>query len=478
MERKIDVNRLLKSELVYELLIRGSPANDTVAILRKNLRKLLRLEAEDPSFTRTPHNIPFEEDVREIESSIEHLDAWLENSDSGKPIPVVETKVVHIIGRLENSTPSDDNEKQIRDDLLNVVNTSFAKYRCGLIPITTNATPAMSNLATSFQSLSLNNSNVSSASSFVMSTLPTGTTCSVTASTTPVVSSVVTPVASALPFPSALPSMPTEIRKSTPVVKWGITFTGDKSQSVNAFLEHVEELKCARNVSRQQLFREAFDLFKDRALVWFRANRDSFNSWSEIESALRDEYLPPDYDDVLIREIERRTQGSSESLGVYVAVMKNMFARLSEKLKEDKQIKIIRRNLTPFYQTHLGLVEVPSLKELIRLGKLIEQKKVAMENYVPPCRKRTDLEPDLAYLDVKVDVATVESKSPVQNIPSPTSRPVEVTSSNVCWNCGSREHYARNCTRPKARNYCYRCGRPHVTVNTCPQCSGNELRRQ
>lgn len=477
MARKIDVNRLLKSELGYELLIRGSPANNTVAVLRQNLRQLLRLEAEDPSFKRTPHNIPFVDDVREIEGSIEHLSSWLENSDSGKPIPVIETKFIHIIGRLQNSTPSDDNERKIRDDLLNDVNVSFAEYQYGLIQTTSNVTPSMANVVASVQSLSLSNSDVSSALSFSMSTLPTGTTCSVSAPHAPVISAVVPSAASALPFSSVLPSVPTEIRKSTPVVKWGISFTGDKCQSVNAFLEHVEELKCARNVSREQLFREAFDLFKDRALVWFRANRDSFNSWSDIESALREEYLPPDYDDVLIREIERRTQGSSESLGVYVAVMKNMFARLSEKLIEVKQIKIIRRNLTPFYQTHLGLVEIPSLKELIRLGKLIEQKKVAMENYVPPSRKKTDLEPDLAYLDVRVDVATVESKY-VENTPSQIPRQAEGTSPNVCWNCGSREHYARNCARPKVRNYCYRCGKPNVTVYTCPRCSGNELRRQ
>lgn len=44
--------------------------------------------------------------------------------------------------------------------------------------------------------------------------------------------------------------------------------------------------------------------------------------------------LPADYNDKLIDEIKKRTQGPTETMGIYLAIMKNMFNRLTVPVTE------------------------------------------------------------------------------------------------------------------------------------------------
>ncbi|KAG5884121.1 hypothetical protein JTB14_009176 [Gonioctena quinquepunctata] len=85
--------------------------------------------------------------------------------------------------------------------------------------------------------------------------------------------------------------------------KWDCKFSGEKRGfSLSAFLERVEELRIARHVSKDILLES--DL-------------------------LREEYLSPKYNEKLFEEINKRTQGPDESMGIYLAVMAGYFNRLT-----------------------------------------------------------------------------------------------------------------------------------------------------
>lgn len=456
MAYRLDVDRLVKAELQYELSIRGVTVEDNVATLRKALRKAVKSEAAS-SILSYISPFSFEDDYKAINNSIENLQTLLENCSFGKRVQAVETKIVHIVGRIKNSQPGNDCQIKSREELLSTMDEVIENYEMELKRFSGPSEESMTSML-EIGSLRIGSPEVPIIES---SGLPAATPAVVTVS------------------PISKVSIPVSLGKPIPLVKWGISFTGDKSQSVNSFLERVGELRVARNVSEVQLLREAFDLFKEKALVWFRANRDDFSSWKELETALREEYLPPDYDEVLLKEIERRTQGHNESLGIYVAVMKNMFSRLNEKLSEVRQLKIMRRNLTPFFQTHLGLTDITTVRELIRYGKIVEEKRVNIENYVPPSRKKSDIEPDLAFLDTRSNLATIESVPYPSHSYTPRSRDVGRNKVSVCWNCQSPRHLARECTVPQTRNYCYLCGEPNFTSRSCPKCtSGNGPRGQ
>jgi hypothetical protein len=121
--------------------------------------------------------------------------------------------------------------------------------------------------------------------------------------------------------PWELQSSPTVQRPpSVPISKWNVKYSGDdRDMSLSAFLARVEELMVARHATKQDLFDCAIDLFSGKALIWYRANRKNATDWNSLVTLLRGQFQPADYNDRLFDEIRQRTQGSDETIGLYLA---------------------------------------------------------------------------------------------------------------------------------------------------------------
>lgn len=57
-------------------------------------------------------------------------------------------------------------------------------------------------------------------------------------------------------------------------------------------------------------------------------------------------------------------QGPKETLGVFVSNMTGLFSRLAEEVSEERKLKIMRKNLSPFYLETLALQQVLSSKKM------------------------------------------------------------------------------------------------------------------
>lgn len=253
-------------------------------------------------------------------------------------------------------------------------------------------------------------------------------------------------------------------RKLVPVSQWGLKFSGADNMSINAFIERVVELKDARNATDHDLWRYAIDLFDGEALIWYRANREYANNWADLVILLKRTFQKPFYQEELLLEINSRTQGKEESVIIYIAVMQNMFNRLPNKLAEQEKLKIILKNLQPYYQRALCRDEIYSISDLINVLRIIERTKVNCDNFQEPKNFRSILEPDLAY------------KSPVEGsdvfeVKEMASKPTDVIKMR-CWNCRETGHLFRGCPLPKQRLFCFRCGRFGITSKDCT-CKGN-----
>lgn len=96
------------------------------------------------------------------------------------------------------------------------------------------------------------------------------------------------------------------------------------------------------------------------------------------------------------------------------------FSRISFDISKHVKLKILLRNISPFYQNQLSLVNVVPIVELRRLGKRLEASKEAVQDYVPPSRKTSVLEPDLAYIKSSPSVDSCEMFTSVTSGPSQT----------------------------------------------------------
>ncbi|KAK9751650.1 RNase H-like domain found in reverse transcriptase [Popillia japonica] len=130
------------------------------------------------------------------------------------------------------------------------------------------------------------------------------------------------------------------------------------------------------------------------------------------------------------------------------------------------------KNLSPFYQSQLGLTDINSISDLLDKGRKLELRRYFVDNYVPPPRRNQTLEPDLAYLasssasTVSTDLAYLASSS------ASTVSTIEDRNERKCWNCNANGHLSAQCRQPR-RMHCYRCGeangdeRPYLTVYVC-----------
>lgn len=475
---QMDIDRLSKEELLVELNLRGLNTEGTVAMLRKTLRSVVNLESTGYSFSSP--QIPLTADeVKNFRGTVNQLKEAITSSDRTTLDVLKVRNGLNVLHRqLTSYSVFGSLSEQYLDEMKKDLELLETQFTTEFVPVTRELAqdvpedrPEVTLLDLPIPTTSSQPATVIPGSDAVESNFH----CSSPHDRRSVGFRVEQPQeAATLPtlnrdngrtseLMSGLSSfhVPNFRNKPVPVYQWRLNFDGEtNSQSISAFLEKVQEHRIARHLTEDELFDSAVDLFTGKALIWYRANRCRVRNWKELDQALREEFLPPDYHYRLLEEIKNRTQGEDEGIGVYVAVMQNLFSRLSIPPTEDYMLSTIRRNLHPFYTSHFGFTRITTLRQLISFGRQLEENRSLIKNYKPPPVSRATLEPDLAYQQP----SSVPSRALRQSI--------SAVQPSVCWNCRNSGHRFSTCSQPRQR-FCHRCGHPDVIVSTCPSCSRN-----
>lgn len=225
------------------------------------------------------------------------------------------------------------------------------------------------------------------------------------------------------------PRLPSRnVSRIVPIFKWGVQFNG--SGELMVFLERVEEMREARGVSKETLFKSAIDLFSEKALSWYRSVRSEVVSWDSLVGLLKRDFIHPDHDDMLLDKIKARKQERGEDVCIYISVMKNLFARMCESPSEEFKLKIIKRNLLNHFISRLSLNDVGSIAELSTM-----------------CKK-------------------IENSFPHRSLN--TQKVFAMSTERTCWNCHKKGHNFNTCKEP-LRKFCYRCGNRGHIAPSCPK---------
>lgn len=412
-------------ETIFELLCRGLQPKSN-----QNLRRAqLHCALNSASSTKFCMVGDFEENKNEILQTIQELHEIVDDDSkklSSAEIRRVNSRLLHLKNRVSSLIITNEEEQKYKDDFLSEISLieSLVYYSI-----------------TDFDKLTISEQVFSNP---------------------PVLTSTVREPAEIISPTTVVHSYTSPVSKPIPVSQWKLQFSGNVQKlSVMSFLERVEELKIARNVSDQELFHSCIDLFSDKALSWYRSIRTSVSTWQELTILLKRDFLPEDYDECLLSEIKNRIQGPQEDVLSYILAVEALFLRLGERKTEKYVVKQIVRNLHPTFANALVLHEISSISELKDRCRRIEDIQIRASKYRTPPSKRSELlEPDLACLPAR-DNTSVTYDNTLKNAQ------VERSKDYMCWNCGLGDHLFRSCTRPSTI-FCYICGKKNFTTKTCP----------
>ncbi|KAJ8978108.1 hypothetical protein NQ317_015918 [Molorchus minor] len=314
MSRKIKVNRLAQDELTYELTVRGI-GTGTCDQMRASLSRAFQMEKDGTSVKRPSYPYTHEQDVTAVTTKLDDFTIGVQAFDDGKSSNQYvrwETKLNHILGRVELMQTQDGDEAQLNKkselmarifDLMNKLDDRAKRHE------SQNVTPA----EISMLSLRIDESSASDSDEDIRPNDTSGTS-------------------------EAEPTR--RVIKSTPVAKWDLHFLERKEGCLSTlFCNGLKEMRI-RGMSPKWNFETAVDLFQGPALIWYRAVRREVGNWDALVRLLREEFQPVDYMKSSLKRL-RRT-GKDESIGIYLSIMSAMFDRLTCPVSESVQLKIIR----------------------------------------------------------------------------------------------------------------------------------------
>ncbi|XP_018574464.1 uncharacterized protein LOC111692664 [Anoplophora glabripennis] len=162
--------------------------------------------------------------------------------------------------------------------------------------------------------------------------------------------------------------------------------------------------------------------------------------------------------------------------------MENLFECLSEKPSNEKKLRVLMSLILPEYQNHLVLQDIPHVKTLVRLCRILEDSEKTKREFRPPSSKNVfALEPSLLYAaDNDIDSKGASSNYRREDAdrrfhvskghPNFKRNSSEFATEVRCWNCDRVGHIKRDCKKSTGTPTCYGCGKKGVIRPNCLKC--------
>lgn len=455
MDYSVKFLSLQKTELEYEVAIRGETPGSTVQELRKQITKLGPLF---PSEDILISSIPVSEDLMGVNSCLGKIKVALDDENVEKGVLLRTRNLLnHLYHRLNRIEYTDNETKELYTSFVGKFKLYCEKYNNIKDNFVDNLDPQNNESSSTSPPFNITVSCDRGSSGEICKLKYDGKTC------------------------------------------------------VRTFIQRVTEFCQARNTDSSKILAFGTEIFTGDALHWFRSVRDSVKNWEELVHLLKKDFDKSDYDYRLLSEIRSRTQGETENITTYLSIMSGMFSRLTKTLTEEDKLEIITHNIRPCYTGTLAAVpevkDIDSLRTICRHFENIQARQAHFQE--PPKPSAEMLAPEFAYSGstnknknyqtytktTNNNQNTFQNKqnygynnynsknNRYNNNNNYTNRNLnyknldaintEDVRKRFCPRCRVNSHNLRQCTASKAEIYCFVCGRKDVKTPQCPDCSKN-----
>ncbi|XP_062703105.1 uncharacterized protein LOC134285737 [Aedes albopictus] len=328
---------------------------------------------------------------------------------------------------------------------------------------------------------------------------------------------------------------PNRQRFSQPVHKWPFSYSGNQNiMELAVFLNRVKTYADTEDVDEFSLLRGVKHLLRGRALEWYTRNYNQFNTWTQFKKQIKAEFLPPNFSQLIKRDLYWRFQGQEETFAKYYLDLLALFEVVEPPLTPQDQFFILKSNLNTEFAAVASASRACTVVDLVEVckdydhAKMFSQKNKSSQiprtalaepnrgtptfprisRQGPPgyAWNRTTIQPNRTQhvniieeeeLDVNPQALMLQDVNQAhEQVDSNTSPAVELPEEQVnavraqgvwnqgdkisetrrkpltmiCWQCEQTGHAFTACRNPKTYLFCYRCGKKEFTSRNCSDC--------
>jgi len=233
-----------------------------------------------------------------------------------------------------------------------------------------------------------------------------------------------------------------------------VKFSGLPSERLDVFLKKIRSIRKVVEITDKDLLNVFPVLLCGAAKTWFENASKRFNTWQACEIALKNVYLPTDYDDILRQDLTSRTQAPNERFDHFIATLETANSELSEPLTEQQMIRLALRNLRPHHRVPLAGKTFASLENLTSFVRALEDAMMKAKQFVEPSPRILSDElfglpkEDKVIRDIKIEKDKFQpTRYPVVEVPISSSipRPNEPKAPITCFRCHKVGHISSQC---------------------------------
>lgn len=286
--------------------------------------------------------------------------------------------------------------------------------------------------------------------------------------------------------------------KGLPVHKWQLKFKGATDGSLVTFLQDVEIRMNAERMSSEMLFQRFSFLLEAEAAEWYKVKGIDCSSLDELLAALRNDFIPIDFDYKTEQEIRSTQQRSDETFQSFWIRMENLFQKLSYTITENEKLEHMKHLMLKKYKSveTARCKTVEKLKEHCRFRDSIDD--VSRPNPTVTASSRPlrrvsvvdtsvmeeecaaedceSLENEITEAEIQAMGQRLQQTSWRSSRPSASASTTPAAAGVKCFNCGITGHAHSQCTKPRT-TFCYRCGKKSFYSWNCPDCVNKNTRQ-
>ena len=200
--------------------------------------------------------------------------------------------------------------------------------------------------------------------------------------------------------------------------RWNLRFSGDKADSVEQFLERLEEQRLTAGLSESEVLTSVSEVLVDTAAVWYCNNRYSWFTYQDFRrAAIRWYGVDERFRQRLQQEAAARTQGVDEPVRSYITKITAILNKLGDLYSETDKVALIFNNLHPRVKQKMNREVVRTMDDLLDQAIQAEALADDYKIYKPPAPPSASLCSQFAYKAPKAEktataVAAVQQADP------------------------------------------------------------------